>query len=221
MVAFARMMGLPYSLEDKPYIDRDHPIQKQIVDNFAFMCGLEPSQVEVGVDGCSAPNFAVPLVNAAYGLARLCDPSDLPEAKARVCRTITEAMTSNPDMVGGPNSFDTHLMLAMQGKVVVKGGAEGYQAMGIMPEAMGPGSPALGVALKISDGDLGSHTNSTSGYQGHVRSAVALEVLRQLGVIEADQLAVLRSFGPGFPLENFRKIQVGQGYPCFTLRREA
>lgn len=219
MVAFARLLGLPYHLEDHAYIDRGHPIQQQILSNFAFMCGLEPSQVQVGVDGCSAPNFAVPLHNAAYALARLCDPSGLPENLAKVCRTITQAMTANPDMVGGPDSFDTHLMTAMQGKVVVKGGAEGYQAMGIMPGAAGPGSPAMGIAFKVSDGDLGSHTTARSGFSGHARSAIALEVLRQLGVIQEEQLSELASFGPSFPLDNFRQIRVGQGYPCFTLHR--
>lgn len=220
MVAFARLLGLPYGLEDQPYIDREHPIQKQILDNFAWMCGMQPAQVEVGVDGCSAPNFAVPLRNAAYGLARLCDPSGLPEKKAQVCRTITQAMTSNPDMVGGPDSFDTHLMQAMEGKVLCKGGAEGFQAMGVLPGAIAPGSPALGVAFKVSDGDLGSHTSGNGGYNGHTRPAIALEILRQLGVIQPDQLKMLAKFGPSFPLQNFREILVGRGFPCFTLHRD-
>lgn len=220
MVAFARLLGLPYGMSDHPYIDRNHPIQKQIVSTFADMCGLDPAQVHVGVDGCSAPNFAVPLRNAAYGLARLCDPQGLAEKRAAVCRTITTAMMANPDMVGGPDSFDTHLMQALEGKVVCKGGAEGYQAMGIMPGAIAPGSPALGVAFKVSDGDLGSHTPPSSGAHGHARPAVALEILRQLGVIHDDQLVRLARFGPGFNIENFRKILVGQGTTCFTLCRD-
>jgi L-asparaginase II len=134
----------------------------------------------MGTDGCSAPNFAVPLRNAAFGLARLSDPENLPENKAQVCHTVTKAMMSHPYMVGGPGSFDTNLMQVLAGKVVSKGGAEGYQALGIMPGAIGPGSPALGVAIKISDGDLGSHATENSNVKGHARYSVALEVLRQL-----------------------------------------
>ena len=70
MLAHAKMRGLPL----ETYLERDHPIQQDILTTFAEMCGIENNQVELGTDGCSAPNFAVPLLNAAFGFARLCDP---------------------------------------------------------------------------------------------------------------------------------------------------
>ncbi len=216
MVAYARLLGLPYGEKDAPYIDPEHPIQKDILAAFASMCGLQPTQVVIGVDGCSAPNFAVPLRNAALGFARLCDPTGLPEKRAQACKTISAAMTGNPDMIGGPDSFDTRLMQVTRGKIVSKGGAEGYQGLGLMPGAIGPGSPALGITFKVSDGDLGSHTRPPSGY---ARPAVALEVLRQLGALTAAELAELADYGPEFVIENWRKIRVGKGYPCFYLEK--
>ena len=182
------------------------------------MCGLDPAQVVIGVDGCSAPNFAVPLRNAALGFARLCDPSSLPEKRAQACQTITAAMSGNPDMVGGPDNFDTYLMQVGEGKIIAKGGAEGYQGIGLKPGALGPGSPALGITFKISDGDLGSHAHPPSCY---ARPAVALEVLRQLGALSPAEMAKLASYGPEFILENWRKIKVGKGYPCFRLERNS
>jgi len=209
MVAFARLRGLPYSLPDHVYINPAHPIQQEIIKTFSQMCGLKPGSVFIGIDGCSAPNFAVPLRNAALAFARLCDPGRLTKKRQAACRTISQAMMANPVMVGGPGSFDTELMKAAPGKIVCKGGAEGYQGIGVMPGAVGPGSPAFGIAFKISDGD----------YRNQARSSVALEVLRQLNVLTKAELHNLESFGPIFTLRNGRQLVVGQGYPAFQLQR--
>jgi L-asparaginase II len=159
------------------------------------------------VDGCSAPNFAVPLRNAALGFARLSAPEGLPEKRQKACRTITSAMISHPLMVAGPGGFDTALMEAAGGKIVCKGGAEGYQGIGVMPGAIEPGSLALGITYKISDGDS----------RGLARSAIALEVLRQLHVLTDKELETLSEFGPMTPLYNGRKIHIGDGFPSFQL----
>lgn len=217
MVAYARMRGLPYGENDHPYIATDHPIQQTILKTFAEMCSLQEDQVEIGIDGCSAPNFAVPLRSAALAFARLCDPGALEENRKQACRTITQAMTTHPDMIGGPDSFDTILMRTTKGKIVSKGGAEGYQALGLLPGALGPGSPALGIAFKISDGDLMSHTRGTSDARGNVRPAVTVEILRQLGVLTDEEQAALVEYGPKFLIYNWRKLLAGEGRPCFTL----
>jgi L-asparaginase II len=198
---------LPEGLE---YIDRSHPIQKEILSVFAEMCDLPVDQVQIGIDGCSAPNFAVPLRNAALAFARLCDPEGgdvRPPARAAACRVITSAMLASPEMVGGPGRFDTALMQTTRGRIVSKAGAEAYQGMGLLPGALSPGSPALGIALKIGDGDD----------RNRVRTAVALEVLRQLGALSPAELELLADFGPTYNLYNWRKVPVGQAYPTFQL----
>jgi len=212
MLAYVKMGSQLAS--DLAYIDPDHPLQEMILHTFAEMCDLSVEQVKVGIDGCSAPNFAIPLKNAALAFARLCDPGTgcvEPPERAAACKTIVSAMTSNPDMVGGPGRFDTRLMEVTQGRVVAKGGAEGYQGVGLMPGALAPGSPAIGIASKIGDGDA----------RNKVRSAVILEVMRLLGALSADELEALSEFGPRFPVHNWRKIIVGQAYPTFNLQRAA
>lgn len=197
---------------DLAYIDLAHPVQKEILSTFAEMCALPVDQVRLGIDGCSAPNFAVPLRNAALAFARLCDPEagDVrPSARATACHTITSAMMSSPEMVGGPGRFDTVLMQMIHGKIVSKAGAEAYQGIGLMPGALGPGSPALGIAMKIGDGDD----------RKKARTAIALEVLRQLGAVSTADLEALADFGPTYKLYNWRKIVVGQAYPTFQLER--
>ena len=188
--------------------------------NGYLLKSMEPDEVVVGIDGCSAPNFAVPLRNAALAFARLCDPVGLSEPRSATCRLITSAMTTHPDMIGGSDNFDTLLMQAIPGKVLCKGGAEGYQALAILPGALGAGSPGLGIAFKISDGDLKGHNRPVGDPRGRVRPPVTLEILRQLGAITKAELQRLEDFGPAFPVENWRKVMVGWGAPCFTLSRD-
>jgi L-asparaginase II len=219
MLAYARLLKISTGPDDMPYIDPVHPVQQKIVTALAEMADLTSGEIHVGIDGCSAPNFALPLRSTALAFARLCQPDGLAEKRAETCHLITRAMLTYPDMIGGPDNFDTTLMEALQGRVICKGGAEGFQAFGIMPGAISAGSPALGVAFKVSDGDLKGHNFPAGDPRGHVRPAVALEILRQLGVSEAADLEKLAEYGPEFPVENWRKLRVGLASPCFTLVR--
>jgi len=212
MLAYTRLMAqrgedLPKDLE---YIDPAHPIQKNILQVFAQMCDLPVEMIGMGIDGCSAPNFAVPLRNAALAFARLCDPEAggvQPASRAQACHDIAAAMTARPDMVGGPGRFDTNLMVHTNGRIVAKSGAEAFQSIGLMPGTLGPGSPAVGVALKISDGDD----------RRKVRRAVTMEVLKQLRALSSEEAEELSIFGPEFIVENWREISVGHAYPTFKL----
>jgi hypothetical protein len=84
---------------------------------------------------------------------------------------------------------------------------------------LGPGSPALGIAIKISDGDLGGHSRPQGDPYGHARPAVALEVLRQLSALEPSAMERLAEYGPHLTVHNWRRLAVGQGRPCFELER--
>lgn len=212
MLAHAKMRAWP--LED--YLDFDHPLQQAILASFAEMCLLPPNQVQLGIDGCSAPNFAVPLYNAALAFARLTDPQELTETRSKACQDITTAMTVHPEMVSGPGEFDCRLMQVGAGKIVCKRGAEGYQAIGLLPGATSPVSPGIGIALKIMDGDLGQRKPNLAAYS-RVRPAVVLEILKQLGALNEAQLRELMDFGPSKLVTNHRGLVVGESRPTFTL----
>ena len=203
MLSYSRMMGWPL----ETYLEFDHPLQKQILQTVSEMSDLEASQIVVGIDGCSAPNFALPLYNAALAYARLADPKDLSENRAAACGRITKAMSTHPDMIAGPGKFDTLLMESAQGRLVAKGGAEGYQAIGLLPGALGEGSPGIGITVKIADGS----------FRTLASDAVSLEILHQLGFELAGE--ALTAFGPRIKLHNFRKLEVGDAAPCFELNK--
>jgi L-asparaginase II len=210
MLAHAKMRGLP--LEN--YLDHAHPIQQDILATFSEMCGIEKEKVELGIDGCSAPNFAVPLVNAALGMARLCDPRTLTEARATACRKITTAMTTHPEMVSNYGEFDCELMQIAAGKIVTKRGAEGFQIIGLMPGLCGENG--MGIAFKVTDGDA-SRMDDDLESSTRVRPAVTLEILRQLKALNEAQLKSLAKFGPTKQIKNHREITTGESYPVFKL----
>jgi len=213
MLAHAKMRVLP--LEN--YLDINHPIQQDILSTFAEMCMLPMKEVELGTDGCSAPNFAVPLYNAALAMARLCDPHQLSKERASACRNITSAMTTYPELVSAYGEFDEQLMRVGEGKIVCKRGAEGYQIIGLLPSVLNPDSPGIGIALKVSDGDA-SRTSLDLVHITRVRPAVTLEILRQLGALSSKQEQALGPFGPVKPITNHRGLITGQSRPVFELQ---
>jgi L-asparaginase II len=206
MLTLASFLGEPLS----DYINPQHPVQLRIIQTFAEMCGLDTERVVMGIDGCSVPTFAVPLGAAATAFARLMDPSALTPGRAEACRAVVAAMTSHPNMVAGPDRFDTRLMEVTAGRVLAKGGAEAYQGMGVRAGVISPDAPALGVAIKIADGDRGNRA----------REAVALSVLEDLGALVEGEREALQEFGPR-EITNYRGLTVGRIRTCFNLQRNS
>lgn len=210
MLAFAKMRGLP--LEN--YLDIQHPIQQEILKTLAEMCSIDVSKIELGTDGCSAPNFAMPLFNAAFGMARICDPRALNAARAQACQKITAAMTAHSEMVSNWGEFDCELMKVGAGKLVTKRGAEGFQIIGIMPGVIA--ERGVGIAFKVTDGDK-SAMNMQLESSARVRPSVSLEILRQLGALTPSQLEALAKFGPEKILKNYAGLVTGTSRPAFKL----
>jgi L-asparaginase II len=203
MLGYGRLIGADLT----SYLSMDNPIQKNILKTFSEMTAYPVDKIVVGIDGCSAPNFAVPLRNAAYAFARLCQPAGISDARTSACQRISAAMRDHPNMIAGPRKFDTMIMGQTNPKVVSKAGAEGYQCLGVMPNAIEPGSPALGIALKIADGDA----------EDRARPLVSIEILRQLGAITGSEAESLQKFGPR-RIFNAAKLGVGEFRPAFSIK---
>ena len=102
-------------------------------------------------------------------------------------------MLKYPELIGGTERLDTILMQAAPGKIISKVGADGVWLCGVLPSEEYP--TGLGIALKIEDGD-----------DLFSRSVTAIEILRHLGILSADQLAELSPM----PIKNRRGEQVGR-----------
>ena len=149
------------------YGEYDHPLQQAIRQATAEVTEEEPAGW--GVDGCSAPNFAMSLQGLARGMAsfaaaRQGEGGVRGDAMAR----LVQAMIAHPELVAGEGRACTGLMRAARGRAAVKVGAEGV-FVAIIPDQ------GIGIALKCVD--------------GNARAAeVALTaVLIRLGVIAAGE----------------------------------
>jgi L-asparaginase II len=126
------------------YERRDHPVQQAVARTLGDLAGIA-GELPWGVDGCAAPNFAIPLAAFGRALARLATPDTLAAPRARAAARIVESMIAHPELVAGTGRVCTTLMRAGKGRVAVKTGAEGVYAA-IVP------MHGLGIALKIDDG---------------------------------------------------------------------
>jgi L-asparaginase II len=119
-------------------------------------------------------------------------------------------MTGHPDMVSGPGRFDTELMRAAGDRLIAKGGAEGFQGVGIPPGGSSLTGGGVGVAVKISDGDSRKRAGAP----------VVLSVLEQIGAISGDSSEVLAQYRDRSVL-NDRGMIVGRGRVVFELSKGA
>jgi len=193
MLALAGILAAPI----ETYLDPQSSTQQLILHTCGEMFDIPVAQFKMGVDGCSAPVFAVPIRNAARAYALLCQPEQLTLQRAQACQRITHAMMAHPFLVAGPDRFDTALMETLPGIVIAKTGAEGYFGVGIMPDALYPHSPALGIMVKISDGDL----------KDRARSIVLVNLLRHLGLVTKENSPFLSDYD-NRSIANWRNIHV-------------
>jgi L-asparaginase II len=126
------------------YTAIDHPVQKEVAARIREL-GDVSGDLIWGVDGCTAPNFAVSLTALARMMAQLADPAQRSPGRAPALTRIVQSMSAHPELVAGTGRICTVLMREGQGRFVMKTGAEGVFAA-ILPEH------GLGVALKIDDG---------------------------------------------------------------------
>ena len=127
------------------YLSPDHPHQQRIRGVLEEFTGARLARDIPGIDGCSAPNWAVPLAGLAKGFAQLVTGEGAAKGRRLVCERILDASWAAPEMVAGPGRLDTVMMSALPGELFMKTGAEGVYCGGF-PKL------GLGFAIKIEDG---------------------------------------------------------------------
>ena len=192
-LAYCVQHGL--SLDD--YLDPAHPLQQAIRRDVARAAGLPPQDLRYGVDGCSAPNYAMPLTGLAQAYARLASGERDAEFGASFAQ-LSAAMVAHPELVSGTGRNDEAFMRAGRGDWVTKVGADGVQAIA---------SKSRGQAMAIKIGD-GSKT---------ALFAASVAALEQLGWLDDGQRAELEPWR-GAIIANWRGTPVGERRAVFKLQ---
>ena len=178
------------------YLEAGHPLQQAIRRGVARAAGLEPDRMKAGTDGCSAPNYAMPLSHLAHAYARLATGERDPEFGESFA-LLSRAMTAHPDLVSGTGRNDLAFMQVGRGDWVAKAGADGVQVVGSV-------SRGQALAIKVSDG------NKTAVH------AATVEVLDQLGWLDERQREELRPWRFA-EIASVKGATVGERRPAFRL----
>jgi L-asparaginase II len=145
------------------YVAPEHPVQQKAAAVIGQITGFSLRNAPVVIDGCSAPNWFMPLRALALGWARL-----------GAITPIVDAMKAHPFLVSGSGRACAHFIRALAGRGIVKTGAEGVYAAAL-PERK------LGVAIKIDDG------------AGRAASIALAAVLDHLGAFRTDASDIVAS----------------------------
>ncbi len=176
------------------YLDMGHPLQQAIRRSLSIWCDTNETEFQTGIDGCSAPNYRLPLQKLALGYARLADPKG-----GSTAQQLFSAMTNYPEYVSGTERHDLAFMKTKPNDWVAKIGADGVQLIG-------SATAGLGIAVKVTDGN-----------QRAVISA-SIEALNQLGLIQDIASSPLAQWEQ-LTIKNVRGTVTGIVKPIFTLQQ--
>ena len=168
------------------YTDPDHPVQLMVMDVFQE---LTQNKVDgITIDGCSAPNPAIPLYSLAKAMSWFATAHKRDDQLSKAALKLRNAMVNYPELVAGELRACTNLMKACEKKAILKTGAEGV-FVAILPEL------EKGIALKIFDGGT------------RASECAIASLLIQLGVLNPNHPIALAYTHA--PILNWRKIQTG------------
>jgi L-asparaginase II len=198
MLALAKYRG--YKLEN--YDEKEHPVQKEILETIAEFTDMDIDSIPLGVDGCGVPIYLLPIDKIALSYARLVDFAQQPDHKYyNACKTIVEAMSEYPEMVAGDYEFDTELMQAAKPKLIGKVGCEAVYCLGLLDKK-------LGVCIKIIDG------NERAVYP------VVIQLLTDFGVLNTEEYEKLKAWHK-YAIKNNLEETIGEVVPVFQLQSAA
>lgn len=127
------------------YTKADHPVQimvKKVIEDF---CSEKIVESDVAIDGCSIPTFYLPMSNLAMGMARFGGTDNSLASYRQAAERVYAAIVANPYFVAGSERYCTSIMTALNGRAMVKTGAEGVM-FATIPELKS------GIVVKVHDG---------------------------------------------------------------------
>lgn len=189
MLALSKMLDADHT----EYLKYDGRVQTVIRDMVVDVTGADRATMHWGIDGCSAPNYAMPLSALATGFARYAWAASQPDERLsqaqRAGAKIARAMMNYPEMISGTGRFDLQLVEAAGRKIFSKVGGEAVECVGIPWKGWG-------IAIKIGDGSV------------RAIPPLMTSILNQLGIInEATQKALESAAHP--KLRNVRGTEIG------------
>lgn len=166
-------LALHMGVAANDYIGVESAGQKLVIEVLRSMCDLEADELQIAVDGCSAPTFRLPLHKLAMGMARVADPGGLEGARAVAAERVMTAVCRHPELIAGNHKrLCTDLLRVTNGRLFAKIGAEAVYVIGVR-------GADRGFALKMDDGSL------------RLMNFVVVQLLFRLGLLERNEYEAL------------------------------
>jgi L-asparaginase II len=198
MLAACKQLGYPLDT----YVERDHPLQRRILEIVATALDMDEDELILGTDGCSIPTFAASIRRFAFAYATLACPQQSPlkndAGLVEAIDRMRDAMVAYPVMIGNEGVLDTEIMQATGGRIVAKLGAEGLLCLAV-PER------GLGIAIASDDG------------MPRGLGPAAIATLEQLELTDDSALCTLRKQYAG-AVPSFKGKPVGAVRPALQLQ---
>ena len=193
ILALCKLMG--YRMDS--YWDVDHPVQQQIVRTLSDLSQCPAENIQIAIDGCGLPVFALPLKSSASAYLKLACPDLIAdESIRRAVIQITEYMNAYPNMIASHGFICSELL--RDSNIVAKGGAKGFYAFGLKEER-------IAFALKVIDGSEAPWP------------IIVASILEQIGYSNKETISRMYELTPR-EIRNDNGVIVGMNKAAFQLK---
>jgi L-asparaginase II len=185
----AASLANQYSTSD--YLHAEHPLQIGIRKTVSLFYEMPEEALKLGIDGCSAPIFGMPLRNQALAYLNLILPERITADKdlQQACQRVVQAVSQYPELIAGNKRYCSDLVRITKGRIIGKTGADGIYSLAIPSEK-------IAMVIKIDDGKMGPQ------YQ------VAHQLLTELNLLTVQEQQDLEAYSRQ-PIANFAGNTVG------------
>lgn len=173
-----------HQLTTHEYLSPQFILQEQIKQTIARFAQLDPHSLYLGIDGCSAPTYALSVYHQALMYKNLVSPhANIPIEEQNAAKRIVQAVAAFPEMIAGTKRYCTDLMRVTKGRIIGKTGADGVYCLSIPDKKWG-------ISIKVDDGKMGPQ------YQ------IAQALLTQLELLKTEEIQMLDPYQE-FDILNF------------------
>ena len=185
MLTTSKYMNFPI----KSYIKFNHPLQKIILNILEEFCDYKIKNKNKAIDGCSLPQYALPLENLALAMLKISFFYKLRFDLSLALNKLIYCIFHNPFYIGGSNRIDSQIIKITKGRIFCKVGAEGVIMFSDMEKN-------IGGILKVEDGNQ------------RVLPIAIIEILKKIKSISFDEYDIIRKLQPTI-IKNYSNKKVG------------
>lgn len=174
----------------------ESPAQQEILNCISVLSQYPKEDIEIGIDGCGVPVFAVPMQNMAISFKNLVRPNMIKdESLAKAALQYVPNINKYPHMMRGTDYLCS--LINHDNNITAKGGANGVYCLALKNEG-------IGIAFKLKDGTEA------------VWPIIIKEIFKQIGYYNSETFNMLDKLNNGI-IKNDNDTEVGHHQAVFKL----